>query len=48
MNRSDNNLLRAAIRADRTEFFIKVGIAVISMTLCIVATFFFLTNWSFL
>ncbi len=47
MNRSDNDLLRAAIRADSTELFIKAGIAVISITLCIVAAFFFLTNWSF-
>ncbi len=47
MNRSDNELLRAAIRADRTELFIKAGIAFISMTLCIVATVFILTNWSF-
>ncbi len=48
MNHSDNDLLRAAIRADRIAVFIKVGITVISMTLCIVATFFVLTNWSFL
>ncbi len=48
MSRHDNDLLRAAIHADRTELFINVGIAVISITLCIVAAFFFLTSWSFL
>ncbi|GAM51655.1 hypothetical protein [Mycoavidus cysteinexigens] len=42
---NDNALLRAALRADRIEAFIKASAVFISMIACLLSMFFILTHW---
>ncbi|MCX8566803.1 MAG: hypothetical protein ON057_001530 [Glomeribacter sp. 1016415] len=45
MKRPDNALLRAAIRANRIEGFIKASAVFVPIITCLLSMLFILTNW---